>query len=247
MSNILVVVPTCVRAPEFFDTATLTLNHLRTGFPTTDVLVIDNGHISTSLKVHDKAKQVGGEYLRPAKPMEHWQTIQKILGQRLPERVVFLDGDLVFFENCENWVTTTGLTGMLIPEHRSYYSCCPTAARLHTSFLVVHTPFLHQEMEKSGAVPMHFMHFEAWKPQLIYTPDAARFYDTGANLYQAVGGTPFTEQQLDSYAHIFCGSTPDYANAFLPAGQQSLLKSWHNLALNCPDALRGNWRALKWN
>ena len=243
-----VIVTVNVRKPELLETATLTLRSVRVGFPTAEIIVASTSRDVTFLDpLLSRTHAIGARYQEV--PGEHYRVLNKFTsdphryGQ---EQTIFLDSDLIFYENCEGWDFSRALAGHRIPEHVSHYTQCVTAGRLHTSFLVVNQIRLEEELNAAGVEVREFAPVHLWRPQMLYHHARPMFYDTASNLFQAIGGAQFTPEQLDCYTHIFCGSARDVAKQHLPAETYRTMEAAHELALRAPNQLRGFWRQLTW-
>lgn len=251
-----VIITTCVRDHVLLETSLLTFKTVRKGFPNASILVIDNDSVNSARAiVRREAEAIGAGHVQWQQRREHAEVFSRVIKPHFdPEymkdgkgSIVFLDSDLIFYENCEGWEFPTALAGRYIPAHTSHYTKSLTSSRLHTSFLWVTPPKLREEIAgyRAGDVMnLEYAPIDFFRPQIIFANDGHPvFHDTCANLYHAVGGTEFSEAQLDAYTHIFCGSSSDIAKKYLPPEVAMGMSTLHHGALSNPDFLKGIWRA----
>jgi hypothetical protein len=240
-----VIITTCVIDMSMLETSLLTLKSIRVGFPNWEIEVVDNASIEPAIpEIIKRTKAVGAKLKRIRSRVEHSEVFETEL-TRSRGQIVFLDSDLIFYDNCENWRFDMGLAGRVIAERWGYYTKCVSVERIHTSFLWINTEVLRDQMSKLPQnleyAPNYF-----WKPQLVYFAGKRRFYDTGAMLYQAVGGVSFSEKQLDAFTHIYHGSfMPTTALPLLsdfPEDKINKITMVHKLAITNPEQLKGLWR-----
>jgi hypothetical protein len=234
-----VVIITCLRKGANVETATLTFRTIRTGFPTAQIVVYDNGsEYELKQTVKSLAASVDAIWDDHYTRMPHAYCMSRIAKER--SNVVFVDPDVIFWKCCEDWEFPTALAGRYIPTHRSEYTKSRTISRLHTSFLWADHDRLLQELAAIGYEDREYAPAELWHPHMVYENCIPTFYDTAANLYHCVGGTAFESKHLDSYDHIFCGSSFDVAAQHLDHAKELMMV--HHTALTNPSALRGLWK-----
>jgi len=67
------------------------------------------------------------------------------------------------------------------------------------------------------------------------------FWDSCANLYNAIGGTSFTEKELDCYDHV--NSATFYDEMLNEVEDKEAFKNQHLTAAYNPEQLRGFWKS----
>jgi hypothetical protein len=235
-----VVIITCCRSKEMLPTATLTFKTVRTGYPNADIVVYDNGsEYECKEQIEILAHFIGATWESHMIRMPHAYAIQRTIANR-PGKLVFLDGDLIFWDKCEDWEFDFPIAGRHIPTHVSEYTKCETISRLHTSHLWVDTVRTEAMLKDVGFEDREFAPADLWHPHVVYNKKQPTFYDVGANLYHAISGSSFQRDHLSCYDHIFSGSTFDHALVHLdnPQGLQYV----HHLATTEPARLRGLWK-----
>ena len=220
---------------------------LRTGFPTARIEVVDNGSCPEMVpRIRAAAEAAGATF--EARPLvhysEHWR-------HNLFERdwdegdapVVFVDPDVVFWENCEAFDFGDALmAGRLIPEIPGSLNRVQ-AARLHPSMLWV--PSMKRLRYEFGRrLPSEAAgRWNCIGPAREQDGGIARMYDTLAPLYRALQDdcSAFDAVHLDAYDHLFLGShLPVVSRGQDP---DSLLTDAHRAAAQGDVAsLRGLWR-----
>lgn len=198
-----VVILTYCEHPALAYGSLLVFETLRVGFPTADVIVIDNGSHPDVLPLIEKAATDAGCSFTAA-PRQHFLNFYRwtLFEQNITNSVVLLDPDVVFWDKVEDWDFDGLMAGRLIPDLFNYG--VTSLARLHPSHLwvpdVAKMRAAVGNTNANGFDPLR--QFSAPANGKMY------FWDTGAGLYQALAAqcTPFTEEQLDCYDHLFYGS-----------------------------------------
>lgn len=177
--KVFLLLPTSV--PEGLEkSTTLVLDTIRVGFPTAEIV--------------------------QGKGPTHFDWIRENI--RTGEgKMVFIDGDMIFWENVEDWEFPTTLAGLHVPMMWNDFAKCISMPRLHTSFLwVKDAETLREEIE--AAYPLSFMESGEYcpcdpvSPRIQFHNGHPIFWDTCANLYHMIGGTSFDEKQILSYEHL---------------------------------------------
>jgi len=235
---------------------TLIFKTLRVGFPTAEVVLIDNNSVSEARPtLSNLARKNNCNYFQLNSDLLHHQFLSNIiklesLTQSKDKEVVFLDPDIVFWDKCEDWDLGDCLIGgRLIPRFKDEYSKSITESRIHTSFLWIKDCGLFvKEMEK---IRDEYMDFEPFIPVMVKNPDNNLWwrYDAGSSLYHALPKNKifhFGEKELNSYDHIFCGSDKtvlEYVmNSLQDEGDKTILKKIHETANTDYTKLKGIWR-----
>lgn len=200
-------------------------NTIRVGLPTAELFVIDNnknkwthhgfiGHILT----------------------DHWLNST--------DQVLFLDTDIIFYENIESKLAAIKqtLAGRYVPAYYNEVVGANECDRFHTSLLYVSDPFaLHRHINNYESKPN--FPFNAFAPFKFVLNGHQYFHDTCANLYHCIPENEryaFDPDLLDCYTHLVSGTMLNFVSARMEHG--SRLKQLHDLAKTDPKVLRGNWR-----
>jgi hypothetical protein len=224
----------------------LTFKTLRTGFPTAPVTVVDNAsHPAVRSQIADAARAAGARFVQLERAIQHHEFIADVLMRQPDGAAVFLDPDLVFWANVEDWDFGGALVaGRLLPTFRCEYTRTITHARLHTSFLWI--PDVQRLRDEAGRV-MRGGRFE-WhplRPSMFVLDGEWHRLDTGASLYQTFADRcrPFTVTELDAYDHLFVGSHLNLVTPTLPTEDAAHMAEMHSrVSRGDLDALRGAWR-----
>jgi hypothetical protein len=232
----------------------LVFDSIRTGFPTSKIVVVDNGSKERfRLVIGGTAMMVGAEMVevgRPGKPKPHDEAIQacsliakgKVWVSPLDQPWVLVDPDTIFYEEVERWEfnSESVLAGAWIPGFEDEASGCWTYARLHTSFLWVLRP---KKLEETiTALREQRWDWEPWRPVMVRTP-GGRWdrWDTGSQLLPMVPFEQFDDERLDAYSHVIGGTDSKFLYDRLGEDGKRL-QAVHELARTQPDSLRGLWR-----
>lgn len=236
---------TWCRAPQLLYGSLLTFASLRIGFPDAQVTVIENATPAELRRpILDAAQQVGARVVQLEQERPHWSLIEGVV-MHATAPVVFLDPDLIFWRRADLALPENALmAGRLLPGFMDDYADAHTMARLHSSYLCFPDPSALQERYRQIQMqrPESGSLFE---PRMMPGADGWRRWDTAASLHHALGeaSAPFSEAQLDTYDHLFCGSHLPLVADRLDAQGRDLLAKGHAQAINDPMALRGSWRA----
>lgn len=193
------ILATCNK-PALIDAAILVFRTIRTGFPSAKVTVWLNGDPCESGRITDMAMKANCDVER-SEPTIHHEWIKHLLNAN-DEPFWICDTDVIFNSSIEAWKMQGHLSGNLIPEFYCKWSRCVTSPRLHTSLLWFNVPELKTRLEafESSIRESRFTPLIDLASPVVLPPN--RFHDTCSLLYQAVGGTPFTDSQLAAYDHL---------------------------------------------
>ena len=204
-----IYIVTWCRSAEMLYGSTLTFETLRVGFPDAEVVVVENAS-SPELRapIVAAARTAGCEVMQLDETQHHWALIEGlVLGEERP--TVFVDPDIVFWEKVQAWDFGDALmAGRYLPEFADPFSDTLTLSRLHTS----HLWFPRPAALKARIAAILQKRWEAgslFQPRM--TPPGWWRWDTASALFHALGdeAVRFSEAQLDSYDHLFCGSHLD--------------------------------------
>ena len=186
-----VVILTYCEHPSLAYGALMVFDTLRVGFPTFDVVVVDNGsHPDVVPQIQAAAEKSGAMFTPMARHdfMEHYRWW--LCEQELSNSIILLDPDVVFWQNVEDWEFDGAIAGRLIPDLKM--GAITSMSRLHPS----HAWIPDVKRLRALGVSVELRH------------EDGKFFDTLASIYQEHPNEcqPFTEQQLDCYDHLFYGS-----------------------------------------
>lgn len=245
MSTIDVFILTYCRRPELLYGSTLVFRTLRVGFPTSRVTIVDNNSISDVRHVlRYLALREGCEYVQldGDRASSHHAFLESVVARAGAGTLVFLDPDVVLWQNCEGWRVGGLAAGRLIPCFADEFSGCVTLPRLHTSFLwIPDGERLRREVEE---LRRERIDFEPFRPFMFRNGDRWFRLDAGAALYGALPErmVAFGEAELNAYDHLFCGSHIDQVLPALAEDEREAFRRSHARARGDDRSLRGLWR-----
>lgn len=221
-----VVILTYCEHPSLAYGSLLVFDTLRVGFPTADILVIDNGSHPDVVPRIKAAAEGAGAIFTPTERHDFIEHYRWMLCQQTKiESLVLLDPDIVFWKNVEDWTFEGVMAGRLIPDLTT--GGVTSKSRLHPSHIWV--PSVKRLRELGISVELH--------------KKGDQFWDTLATIYQDHPNQcqPFTEKQLDCYDHLFYGS---HFPAIEPRLKDDDLtyNSHRKAAAGETESLRGIWR-----
>lgn len=263
-----VFILTYCRKAELLYGTTMVFDTLRTGFPHSEVTVVDNASVPEVRPViAERAKASGCRFVQlsstvlpevffegvlGARDVRRYDDVMNIERLRLRSRVgppeegtvVFVDPDVCFWQSCEAWNFEQLVAGRLIPAFRSESLSLSRIElpRLHTSFLWV--PDVRR-------LRVHLQ--EVWRRHPVFEPFMSYefklggnwyFLDRGAALYMALGDDAyaFTERELDCYDHLCAGSYLDRVLAAAPEQEPQFLALHDAVRRGEYQQLKGAWR-----
>ena len=242
MSQDVVVITHC-RDAISLPTNLLTIQTVHVGYPNATVAVVDNGSEPEFAREIQEHAQDNDLPVLQTGHASHALAIRQVLKayQNSRRPLVILDPDVLFWDRCD---THSGamLTGRLIPAFHDTYSQTLTHPRLHTSHLVISDPArLWAYTTALEARP----NVDVISPVTVLRDGQWERFDTTALLFAALGheAQAFTEEQLDTFDHVFCGSSLEVVAPTLPADAEATLRRSHRLAKTDPWRLKGIWRA----
>lgn len=238
------ILATC-RKPELLDYTTLVFKTIRVGFPTANIRVDGNelpDYAFEAVKI--ACEQSGCEFWNGIHGIHHQWVEGECRDKKEP--FVLCDTDMIFFDEVESWKFDTSLAGWRIPEWRDDFSGCVTRARLHTSLLFVDPVKLREDISKfyANVFESEFTpRANLFHPLVVPFKKTPLFYDTCSMLYHAIGGTAFTEQQLDALFHFNFGSISDIVLPRLPRQDQDNFRLARAAILQNRSRGKGMWRS----
>ena len=237
MSKICVNVLTYCRSQANLYGNMMFFGSVRSAFPTARIQVFDNNSIGMARRIFsEESAKIDANFIQLEEDFHHHKFLNGVL--RISDvPTVFIDPDVVFWENCESKLHSNCLfSGRLLPRFNDNYSRCITQPRIHTSFIFFPNPreFIakiaeSRRFDTNMIDPVMYMHDDAWYR-----------YDTMGMAYAAMGdeSRPFDEDMLDRYDHLFCGTHMD-----LIGDKIAGLSELHEIAKSGDyKPLRGVWR-----
>jgi hypothetical protein len=236
------IISYCKHPSDLYGTL-LTFDTLKIGFPHARLLVFDNAsHQDARPRIRERVTDLGGKYTQIDVEQYHSALIRRLIwAAAKPNRpVVFLDPDLVFWEQFRIPKRDYLLAGRLIPQFYDEYANTLTLPRLHTSLLLVPDPRAFvarvQQLERS-AVGLDLVRTVTIVRDGVFTR-----YDTLASFYAACPHEchAFGDEQLNTYDHLFCGTHLSVVAPHL--NDDGMLTRVHTAAQTNVPALKGIWK-----
>ena len=186
-----VVILTYCEHPSLAYGALMVFDTLRVGFPTFDVVVVDNGsHPDVVPQIQAAAERSGALFTPMTRHdfMDHYKWW--VCEQELSNSIILLDPDVVFWQNVEDWEFDGAIAGRLIPDLKM--GAITSLSRLHPSHAWI------PDVKRLRALGV----------SVELRQEGGKFFDTLASICQEHPNEcqTFTEQQLDCYDHLFYGS-----------------------------------------
>jgi len=236
--------------PDLFDNCTLMFRTLRVGFPTAEIEVTDNATIDPThrRRIRELCAASNVDYSYSSHRLHHaeWICNSIELGQG---KLIIVDPDTMFWKSCEGpeFDFPTHIAGYHVPVIYNEFARCVSFERLHTSFLVVKdcealvdaTQQLYQPACAEGG---EYCPFDPYMPCVKAVRGKYMFWDSCANLYNMVGGTHFTETQLECYDHL--NSAGFYDIMLSRVDDPTSFEHQHKVAKTNPESLRGFYKAV---
>ena len=219
----------------------LVFDSVRLAFPNAKIVVSENSNLSEAKSlVWDRAKAVEAFYIDVPLGFSHHDVLSSIFTVE-EDAFAIVDPDVIFWDRFD-YVSDFLIEGRYLPTFKDPYTKCLTKERLHTSMIKVGDPQrLRKEIED---VRENFFEWDPFKPFMYRNKNLWERSDTLASLYSVFKNDcyKFTESELNSYDHLFCGS-------HLPRVIDNL-GNWKDIFVfshekaktsNCTD-LKGLWR-----
>lgn len=246
--------------PETYVQCSLSLDTLRTGFPTAIIEVYVNPDSVRIPEIRQRCEAIGAIFrVLPLSSTHHAFWIKSIirdmamaveLGLAPQARpLAIVDPDCIFWRDCEQFVFPEAwLAGAFVPDHWNHWSQSAYRARLHTSFLWVPDParLFRAAEELLPFAGGDYCPFDPYRPVMVYDYGRPTFYDTLAILCHALPRDKvavFGEEHLNCYDHLNSASFfHEMQERWDNDEQRAEFARIHKLAETDPKELRGLWR-----
>jgi hypothetical protein len=232
----------CDRPENLYGTA-LVFKTLRVGFPSATVHVVDNASLpAVRSHLEQLAQSCSAHFTQLTRSIGHHDFIEQTLKQQETGTAVFVDPDVCFWDDIETWDFNALIAGRLLPKFKCEYTGCLTHARLHTSLLWI--PNVEALLQAIRTLQLRFFEFQPFRPIMFMLDNRWQRFDTTATLYAALTDQmyAFTESQLDSYDHLFCGTHFQSVAAKIRPDYSLLFERLHQFVQYDHRALKGAWR-----
>jgi hypothetical protein len=251
MINVFVL--TYCRHLELFYGTELIFKTLRVGFPNAKVTVVDNGSLpEAAAGIESLSKQNDCCFeLIPAPGIQHHNFIENTIRATADEKraggpLIFVDPDVCFWESCEDFDFDGLIAGKMCNGFHEAITQTFAMPRLHSSFLWI--PSAEELMRVIRQVRAVRFDFEPFQPYSCVINGTWIRFDTGANLCNALADklSAFTEDHLNRFDHIFCGSHFDLVYPRLDKRVQEMMGRIHACAKQGDlESLKGIWRYVE--
>lgn len=223
--------------------STMIFKTLRTGFPTAKVYVYDNCSCDEARKeIEAAARESSCDFAGLTEPIEESdflrETISKESGQ-----VVFLDTDIYFWDNCEEYTAEALVSGRYIPEYIDDIYNAIMYSRLHSSFLwIKDAKKLNEKISKLNETYPDLDPFNSYR---IADNDLWYQYDIAARLYSVLDKdnfSSFDSDMLSKYESLYMGAKfflLEQKDHFSKSELYGLIEEWHDLYKEEPEQIKG--------
>lgn len=237
------ILATCRKA-ELLAGTLLVFRTVRTGFPTAEIVVHGNGLGEFTPAVRAACEEVGAHYLNVL-PTVHDEWIEMLLqDERRPFWIC--DTDVIFWSAVEQWRFDTALSGLHQAEFFEQFTRTNYRERLHTCLMRLDPKRFREEtqeyLSQFPKMPFHpriDLVRQQWQPERHGDRVVNYFADTLAVAWHALGGSAFSEEQLDCFDHVSCAT---YADLMAPAYADTDMLAAHKMIYEEPGRARGLWR-----
>ncbi len=229
--------------PELFPYTRLVFDSIRTGFPSSEIVLRSNRLSAEHQgRLEKPAKDAGAQWEQSNEPTIHHEWIENLVKNET-DPFWICDSDVIFYESVEHWRFDTALAGYRMPEWQDEFAGAITRARLHPSLMWINPRQVVSELEKAtaGVAATRFTPLaNPFYPQVLPFNGRLYFYDTVAILYHTIGGSAFTDRQKEAYFHFHFGTI---SNLVLPKlAEAEAMRAMRLALLARPSLGRGQWR-----
>ena len=218
----------------------LVFDTIRVGFPTAEIIVVDNNSITDAvIEIEKAAYSVNAQFVKLENQVLHRDYLRYILNcENDDAQIYIIDPDVILWENVETFTTNKLLSGRLIPEFFDAYTDTITKPRIHTSFLYI--PSVKLLINKINALENKYC-TDLIKYATLKINGNWTMWDTFGQVFECLHSDIeiFTEKQNDCFDHIFCGS---HLNIIAKRHNNPRLHEIHRLSIENPQELKGIWR-----
>jgi len=241
-----------------FDSCTLVINSIKTGFPNANIKFHINAFITPACeaqrvvrKIHDAGFSTGDwqwtrgmDGQQQAVHLGYW--IKRIIEDHekwdAPGPLVIVDGDTHFWKSCEDFTFSKLWAGYYVPYIWNDFAQCASFPRLHTSFLWFGDTVELLRKCAEFHPPSFGAHWDYCPIEYIMTgirPIGGMpfYWDCMSGLYNAIPGESFQQNHLDCFEHLNSASFFKIMHERLEA--KDGFKFLHTYAPTHMDQVRG--------
>ena len=184
--------------------------------------------LSCATEVRKSARRVDAVLIEDGIYQVHHEWIERLVNKE-EEPFWICDTDVMFHSRVEDWEFEGAMAGRLIPEFRCGFARRITHARLHTALMWLDPVEIKKRIADVDAItPNHpfktpipcFAPLYYSRRESLLQPPEHYFFDTCAQLYHCIGGQKFSDEQLDAYSHLNCGTYLDLVESTYPGLRQ---------------------------
>jgi hypothetical protein len=228
--------------------STLVFDSIRTGFPDSNIHVIDNGIFDFSIKqsIKNKVKEIDGSFYSDGKVYTHHQLLRTIIS-KISGSIAIVDPDIIFWDRMDT-TSDSLVSGRKIPIFFDPISKCINHQRIHTSLLKISNTEIMINLIESAE--KSYNESDLMSPVMLKRLDVWERFDTMSSFCSVYPDfiSEFDEIELDKYDHLFCGTHLDVVKDKLcidnsPVEWEREFSNIHKYAKNKQyDKLRGIWK-----
>jgi len=236
------ILVTC-RNPDLFAASALVFDTIRTGFPTARIIVTGNAlDLEQEDEIRKHVERIKGGFANLYHVMHH-EWIARLIANEL-DPFIICDTDIIFWQNMEGFLFRGPMHGRRVPAFRCPVTETDTMDRLHTALLYIEPEaFLEYRRQKdeNPAATLHpcFTPMDLVDPVrfAMRMPGRIWHHDTLGQAYHVLGGEPFSEEILNCYDHVSCGTYLDLLDEKIPGSRERQMEYVRH-----PETARGLWR-----
>jgi hypothetical protein len=240
MKNKVFILTYCRNFDLFYGTE-LIFKTIRIGFPNSDIFVYDNNSIKEAQDIIENyCIELKINLIKIKNEISHSRFIEEILKSNRG-RIVFVDPDVIFWKNIENLPINGLLGGRYVPKFVDDFTGCITLPRIHTSLMII--PDSELLKEELTNISQDKFEVDFFNPYMYFNGEKWYRLDTCSSLYLSIKNKiyKFTDEDLEFYDHIFCGSHIDLVLNSLGEYRDRMMEV-HKLAKSDYNKLKGIYK-----
>lgn len=184
----------------------LVFETIKKGFPNSTIIISENNSLpEAKIEISKVAKDLNAKYIEVPPGYSHTTLIENIIDCET-EPFAIVDPDVIFWNRFDSVSESSLIEGRYIPAFKDPYSKCITHERLHTSLLKISNPIALKALIKE--IKSVFFDWDPFKPIMYFENETWKRFDGFASLCALTKNYlhSFTEEELNCYDHLFCGS-----------------------------------------
>lgn len=249
MIHLLLTVP----RKELQKSCTLTLDSIRTGFPTFPITIHQNQKGINLQEDEDflaKVRDIKATLSYRTNYWHHADWIRHVVLSSLKseEPIIILDGDMIFWENCEQWKIEGLYAGDFIPLIWNDFAQCVSMPRIHTSFMWIPnarklTDAINAAYPNALRQDGEYCPVDPYCPKVQFFNRLPLFWDTCAGLFNMVESRIFNATHTACYEHL--NSAAFYDVMYDRLENKIGFEALHKYYVYHPEKLKGFSRLVK--